>query len=159
MNIVRSSLLALLPLTLVLMTSAATQARPDTASLFIEATMTRATTTLEKILAANFMIINGNGYLQDKEHFIANLKNGKMRIDRITFAEVTSSHYGDATLVTGNIILRGTFKPRLAEGLQRASMVIERQGTEEKIILFQTTPVRDKAEKTAAEQKAGDAAR
>lgn len=138
----RHTLLALAPLLLVLLCGSAAQAKVDPIALFVEAVMTRDTETLDKLLAANYLHINGNGYLQDKENFIANIKNGKMRIDRLTITDVKASHYGDATMVTGTAVLRGQFEPKLPQGLQRMTMVVEKKDGADKVILFQATPVR-----------------
>lgn len=137
----------LLSLVLLFSVSGAAHARPDSVDLFVEAVMTQDTATLEKLLAANYLHVNGNGYLQDKENFIANLKNGAMRINRLTITDVTASHYGAATLLTGTVILHGVFHPQLPSGLQRMTMVLERKGNEEKVLLFQATPVKPQAEK------------
>lgn len=133
-------------------------ARVDTLSLYIEAIMTRDTATLEKILAENYLHINGNGYLQDKENFIASIKSGKMRIDRMSVTNIKESSYGGATLTTGNVILHGKFTPKLPEGLQRMSIVLERKGDTEKVLLFQATPVKPSAEKAATEKPATEKA-
>lgn len=133
---------AFLALMLVLLCAPVAHAKVDPVALFIEAVMTRDTATLEKLLAANYLHINGNGYLQDKEHFIANLKNGKMVIDRLTITDVKASHFGEATMVTGTVILRGKFEPKLPQGLQRLTMVMEKKDGTDKVILFQATPVR-----------------
>ena len=132
----------LLALALVLVCGSVAHAKADPVALFIEAVMTRDTATLEKLLAANYLHINGNGYLQDKENFIAQLKNGKMIIDRLTITDVKASHYGDATMVTGTVVLRGKFDPKLPQGLQRLTMVMEKKEGADKVILFQATPVR-----------------
>lgn len=138
----RPALLALAPVLLVLLFGSMAQAKVESVDLFVEAIMTRDTETLNKLLAANYLHINGNGYLQDKENFIANIKNGKMRIDRLTITDVKSSHYGDATMVTGTAVLRGHFEPKLPQGLQRMTMVMEKKDGTDKVILFQATPVR-----------------
>lgn len=134
--------LVILPVLLVLLCGSVASAKVDPVELYIEAVMTRDTATLEKLLAANYLHINGNGYLQDKEHFIASLKNGKMLIDRLTITDVNASHYGDATMITGTVLLRGKFEPKLPQGLQRLTMVLEKKDGQNKIILFQATPVR-----------------
>lgn len=133
---------ALLALFLVLVLGSTARAKPDTVALYVEAVMTADAATLEKILAANYLHVSGNGYVQDKENFIEMLKNRKMIINRLTISNVKTTHFGRATLVTGNAMLKGSFEPRLPEGLQRMSMVLERnEKGEEKVILFQDTPV------------------
>lgn len=133
---------ALLALFLVLILGSAAQAKPDTVALYVEAVMTADTATLEKLLAANYLHVSGNGYVQDKENFIEMLKNRKMIIDRLLISNVKTTHYGRTTLVTGNAMLKGSFDPKLPEGLQRMTMVLERTDKGgEKVLLFQDTPV------------------
>lgn len=140
-----------LPLLLVMGSTA--HARPDTVALYVEAVMTADTATLQKILAENYLHIGANGLVQDKENYIENLKNGKMNIRRLTVSDVMTSHYGSTTLITGNVVLHGTYDPPLPQGLMRFSMVLEKVGDQEKIILSQTTPVK-RAKKAKKAQKA-----
>lgn len=128
------------------------QARPDVIDQYVEALMTRDTGTLNRVLAENYLHINGNGYLQDKENLIGAIKNGKLRIDRLTLSDVTASTYGNTTVVTGNVHVHGKAPKGLAQGLQRVTIVTERVGDTEKIVLFQATPVRDKGEKASSAQ-------
>ncbi|MDE7065919.1 MAG: nuclear transport factor 2 family protein [Desulfovibrionaceae bacterium] len=135
----RSALLATL---LVLVLGGAAQAKPDIVALYVEAVMTADTAMLDRILAANYLHVSGNGYVQDKEHFMKMLKSRKMIIKRLTVSNVKTTHFGRATLVTGNAMLKGSFEPRLPEGLQRMTMVLERnEKDEERVLLFQDTPV------------------
>ncbi|MEG2171761.1 MAG: nuclear transport factor 2 family protein [Desulfovibrionaceae bacterium] len=134
--------LVIIALPLLLLMANVAHARPDTVAQYVEAVMTQDTATLQKILAENFLHIGSNGLLQDKENYIENLKNGKMDIRRLTVSDVVSSHYGSATLLTGNAVVHGTYNPPLPQGLMRFSMVLERVGDQDKIILSQLTPVK-----------------
>lgn len=129
----------------------AAHARPDVVDQYVEAVLARDAATLERILAANYLHINGNGFLQDKEHFINSLKSGEMRVDRLSISDVVASHYGGAMLITGNIHVHGKFSVRQPQGLQRAAMVAESKNGEEKIILFQATPVWNRKEARVAD--------
>ena len=125
--------------------AALAQARADTLSLYIEAFLTEDVKSLEKLLAGNYLHINSNGYVQDRENFLNNLREGKMVIDRLTVTDVATSHYGGATLSTGTVQFKGKFEPKLPSGLHRVTVVMERKGDEEKVILFQATRVRAEA--------------
>lgn len=132
----------------------AAQAKPDTVAQYVEAVMTGDTGTLQKVLAENFLHIGGNGFLQDKENFIDSLKNGRMDVRRLTVSDVVVSHYGAATLVTGNSVVHGTFVPAQPQGLMRFCMVLEKVGDQEKVILVQRTPVKEpKARKPKGSSK------
>ena len=147
----RKSLAFLLVLGSLVMAQRA-DAKPDTAQLFVEAMLTANVEVLDKILAGNYLHINGNGYMQDKENLLASLRDKKMVVDHLTISDVTTSHYGNATLMTGTLVFKGKFKPKLPEGLHRVTLVIEKQGAAEKIILYHATPVRARA-MTPAEAK------
>lgn len=134
--------LFVLVLPLFLVMGSVAHARPDTVALYVEAVMMADTATLEKVLSSNFLHISANGLMQDKENYIENLKNGKMDIRRMTVSDVISSHYGTTTLITGNVVVHGTYDPPLPQGLMRFSMVLEKVGDQEKIILSQVTPVK-----------------
>lgn len=136
--------------------SAGARAEPDAFTRYTTAVITRDTDTLQKILADNYLHINANGYLQDKEHFIANLKNGAMIVDRLTIFDSIETKYGDTLVITGNVLFRGKFTPKLHEGLQRVTAVAEGEGKQERILLFQATPVIDRKERHDAEKKAPD---
>lgn len=144
-----------LALTLLLTSGAIAHAQQDAITRYVEALISRDVATLQEVLADNYLHINANGYLQDKEHFIANLKSGNMVIDRLTYFDTIETKYGDTLVVTGNVLFKGTFKPKLPEGLQRGTIVADGEGKKEKIILYQVTPVGDRKERREAEKKAG----
>lgn len=129
--------------------------QPDAITRFALALMTRDSQTLQTILADNYLHINANGYLQDKEHFIANIKSGSMVIDRLTFFDIVETKYGNTIVVTSNTLFKGKFKPKLPEGLQRVTIVSHGENTKERIVLYQATPVLDRKERSAAEKEKG----
>ena len=65
----KKSLALVLVLCSLLMANKA-EAKPDTAQMFIEAMLTANVEVLDKILAGNYLHINGNGYMQDKENLL-----------------------------------------------------------------------------------------
>ena len=85
--------------------------------------------------------VSANGHIQDKEHFLASLKERKLVIDRIRLSNMRSTVMGDVTLVTANGELKGSATPALPQGLMRYTMVLNKVGKETKIVLFQATPV------------------
>ena len=139
----------LLCMALLLVWGTGAQAQSDVIERYVTAVMTRDVDTLQKILADNYLHINANGYLQDKEHFIENLKSGKMVIDHLLFFDTVDNRCGSTLVVTGNVFFKGKFKPKLHEGLQRMTVVADK----DKIMLYQATPVVDKKESRAAEKK------
>ena len=111
------------------------------AELYAEALMTGDVESLDKLLAPNYWHVSANGHIQDKEHFLASLKERKLVIDRIRLSNMRSTVMGDVTLVTANGELKGSATPPLPQGLMRYTMVLNKVGKETKIVLFQATPV------------------
>ena len=61
-------------------------AKADTVALYTEAVMTGDVPALEKLLAPNYWHVSSNGHIQDKENFIASIKNKELVVDRLTLA-------------------------------------------------------------------------
>ena len=57
------------------------------------------------------MHVISNWHIQDKEHFLASLKERKLVIDRIRLSNMRSTVMGDVTLVTANGELKGSATP------------------------------------------------
>ena len=117
----------LVSLALSLIFAGAALAKADVTELYAEALMTGDVESLDKLLAPNYWHVSANGHIQDKEHFLASLKERKLVIDRIRLSNMRSTVMGDVTLVTANGELKG--------------MVLNKVGKETKIVLFQATPV------------------
>lgn len=131
----------LVSLALSLVFSGAALARADVTELYAEALMTGDVASLDKLLAPNYWHVSANGHIQDKEHFLASLKDRKLVIDRIRLSNMRSTVMGDVTLVTANGELKGSATPLLPQGLMRYTMVLNKVGKDTKIVLFQATPV------------------
>lgn len=131
----------LVSLALSLIIAGAALAKADVTELYAEALMTGDVESLDKLLAPNYWHVSANGHIQDKEHFLAGLKERKLVIDRIRLSNMRSTVMGDVTLVTANGELKGSATPPLPQGLMRYTMVLNKVGKETKIVLFQATPV------------------
>ena len=131
----------LVSLALSLIFAGAALAKADVTELYAEALMTGDVESLDKLLAPNYWHVSANGHIQDKEHFLASLKERKLVIDRIRLSNMRSTVMGDVTLVTANGELKGSATPPLPQGLMRYTMVLNKVGKETKIVLFQATPV------------------
>ena len=129
----------LVSLALSLIFAGAALAKADVTELY--ALMTGDVESLDKLLAPNYWHVSANGHIQDKEHFLASLKERKLVIDRIRLSNMRSTVMGDVTLVTANGELKGSATPPLPQGLMRYTMVLNKVGKETKIVLFQATPV------------------
>ena len=75
-------------------------AKADTVALYTEAVMTGDVAALQKLLAPNYWHVSSNGHIQDKEHFIAGIKDKELVVDRLTLTNVrdTKDAYGQRLL-------------------------------------------------------------
>lgn len=116
-------------------------AKADVPALFSEAFMHNDTETLERILAGNFWLIDQNGHISDKEHFLTKLKTKQMVCDYLKLSNQRFGLYGKTRVLTGNAQIRGSFGAPLPRGLIRFTMVTDEGKEGERVILFQLTPV------------------
>lgn len=126
---------------LLLTAGSSAQAKPDLVELYAEAVRTADTDELNRLLAPNYWHISANGHIQDKEHFIAAIKAGKMVIKTLHIRNVRASMVGKTIVVTGNGIMQGTSEPPLPEGLMRYTLVLGDNDGRQQVVLFQATPV------------------
>lgn len=126
---------------LLLTAGSGAQAKPDLVELYAEAVRTADTDELNRLLAPNYWHISANGHIQDKEHFIAAIKAGKMAIKTLHIRNVRASMVGKTIVVTGNGIMQGTSEPPLPEGLMRYTLVLGDNDGRQQVVLFQATPV------------------
>jgi len=117
------------------------QARVNTVDLYTEAVMTGDIAALEKLLAPNYWHIGSNGHIQDKEHFIASIKDKKLIVNHLSLSNERETHIGETRLLTGNGQFKGISKPARPQGLMRFTMVLVNNKGTEQVVLFQVTPV------------------
>lgn len=116
-------------------------AKTDPVEQYTEAVMTGDVAALEKLLAPNFWYIGSNGHIRDKAHFIEEIKDKKLVVDRMTLSNLRETSVGTTRLVTANGIFHGTSEMPRPQGLMRYTMVLgDNKGTEQ-VVLFQATPV------------------
>lgn len=124
-----------------LLAPTASFAKADPAELYANAVMTANTAELEKLLAPNFWYIGGNGHIRDKEHFIQEIKDKTLVVDRISFTNLRETKVGDTRLLTANGTFKGQSPAPRPQGLMRYTMVVADNNGQEQIALFQATPV------------------
>lgn len=135
-----SSLLPLI-LCLVLFGAVKAYAKADTVDLFTNAVLTGDIPELEKVLAPNFWYIGANGHIRDKEHFIAEIKDKKLEINRLSLSNMRETSVGQTRLLTANGEFRGKSDLPLPEGLMRFTLALADNQGQEQAVLFQVTPV------------------
>ncbi len=117
------------------------EARPDVADLFVDALLESDVAQLDAVLASNFVFIGSNGHIQDKKHFLESLKTGAIRVRAATFTNTRETSAGPVRLITGNGEFTVESEVGLPSGLMRCTMVTDRAGRAERIVLLQMTPV------------------
>ncbi len=116
-------------------------AKADTVELFVNAIITGDIPALEKTLAPNFWYIGANGHIRDKEHFIQEIRDKHLVIDRLTLLNGRETKVGDTRLLTANGSFHGTSALPLPDGLMRYSIALANNKGHEQVALFQATPV------------------
>lgn len=116
-------------------------AKADTIDLYTNAVMTGDTAELEKILAPNFWYIGANGHIRDKEHFIAEIRDKKLVVNRISLSNMRETQVGNTRLLTSNGTFQGKSDMPLPYGLMRFTTVLVDNHGQEQVALFQATPV------------------
>ena len=116
-------------------------AKASTVDLFTNAVMTGDAAELEKLLAPNFWYIGANGHIRDKDHFIAEIRDKKLIVNRLSLSNIRETQVGDTTMLTSNGTFQGKTDMPLPDGLMRyTTVLVENQGKEQ-VALFQATPV------------------
>lgn len=123
------------------LTSGTAHAKADTVELYTESVMTADIPELEKILAPNFWYIGANGHIRDKEHFIEELRDKRLIVDRLSLRNQRETKVGDTRLVTSNGVFYGKSDLPRPQGLMRFTMVLANNNGVEQVVLFQATPV------------------
>lgn len=124
-----------------LLTAGFCLAKADIVELYTEAVMTADIPELEKVLAPNFLYVGSNGHIRDKEHFIQELRDKALVVDRLSLSNQRDSSIGDTRLVTANGVFYGKSDDPRPYGLMRFSMIIANNRGTDQVALFQMTPV------------------
>lgn len=117
------------------------QAKANTVELYTNAVITGDAPALEKILAPNFWYIGANGHIRDKDHFITEIRDKKLIVDRLSLTNMRETQVGDTRLLTANGYFRGKSDMPLPDGLMRFTLVLAKNQGQEQVVLFQATPV------------------
>lgn len=117
------------------------QGRADTLEQFTHAMVTGDVPELEKVLAPNFWFIGASGHIRDKEHFIQEIKDKQLVVNRITLSNDRETQLGDTRLATANGVFYGAAVQPTPQGLMRFTTVLANNKGQEQVVLFQATPV------------------
>jgi ketosteroid isomerase-like protein len=105
------------------------------------------TTTLDSLLADDFMAISASGTLQTKEETLANLRTGRTHFTSLTISDRKVRFYGTTALVTSLAEAQGTTGDGEISGSYRFTRVYVRdaQGAW-KIVSFEASKIREPGE-------------
>lgn len=118
-----------------------TLAKADTVDMYTDAVMTADIPVLEKILAPNFWYIGANGHIRDKEHFIQEIRDKQLVVNRLSFFNLRETKVGETRLLTSNGEFKGVSTNPRPQGLMRFTLVLADNKGQEQVVLFQATPV------------------
>lgn len=94
---------------------------------------------LGKILDESYQHVHGTGLVENREEFLAALRSGARKYDRLELEEVKTRLFGDCAVVTGKFALKVSINGKTMEGVNRFSFVVAQTVQGPKIFLFQAT--------------------
>ena len=109
-----------------------------------DAIMSRSVSSMESLLADDYIAITPNGTLQSKEQTLANLRAGTLRIKSLDFSDRKVRFYGQTALVTSRAEVTGTNGDADFSGSYRYTRVYVRNAQGKwKIVSFEASRIRD----------------
>lgn len=90
--------------------AAAEQALKNAEDKWVEALAKGDTAALESILADKYVDTDEGSHRSDKNGVLSALKSGDLKIESLKLSDMKVDVYGDAAVVTGNAVQKGTFK-------------------------------------------------
>jgi ketosteroid isomerase-like protein len=105
------------------------------------------TTSMNSLLADDYMAITASGTLQTKEETLANLRTGKTHFSTLDISDRKVRFYGTTALVTSLAVVQGSSEEGEISGNYRYTRVYVRnpQGAW-KIVSFEASKIRDPGE-------------
>ena len=115
-------------------------------ALYVEAVMTGDISVLHKLLDEEYIHIDVDGRVMNKRTFIRCIEWGSIQVDRLHLEEVTTLRYNSTNVSTGTLYFVGrTDGMPISSPKQRFTVISEQARNEERILLFQATPLRIKS--------------
>ncbi len=109
-----------------------------------EALVQRNASTLDGLLADDYIAITPNGTLQSKEQTLANLRAGSVRIKSLEFSDRKVRFYGQTALVTSRAEVTGSNPDGDFSGDYRYTRVYVRNNQGQwKIVSFEASRIRE----------------
>lgn len=109
-----------------------------------DALMARNASTMESLLADDYIAITPNGTLQSKDQTLANLRSGGVQIKSLEFSDRKVRFYGQTALVTSRAEVNGTNPEGDFSGAYRYTRVYVRDSQGKwKIVSFEASRIRE----------------
>jgi ketosteroid isomerase-like protein len=99
------------------------------------------TTTLEKHLAEDFLVVDPLGRVHDKKSYLAHVSKDNARFEDLKETQVQARVFGDTAVVTGLLELRGSVKGKDVSGQYRWTRVYNKKGDHWRCVVEQHTYV------------------
>ncbi|HKF47677.1 MAG TPA: nuclear transport factor 2 family protein [Terracidiphilus sp.] len=99
---------------------------------------------MDSLLADDYIAITANGLLQSKDQTLANLKDGTLHLESITFSDRKVRFYGKTALVTSRAEVSGSAADGDVSGSYRYTRVYVHDGAGGwKIVSFEASRIRE----------------
>jgi len=109
-----------------------------------DALIHRSASTMEGLLADDYIAITPNGTLQSKDQTLANMRAGSLQIKSMEFSDRKVRFYGQTALVTSRAEVRGSASDGDLSGSYRYTRVYVRNDQGKwKIVSFEANRIRD----------------
>lgn len=104
----------------------------------------------ERILADDYLGINGRGEVTTRAQNITNHKTGAVKYESIEFGDERVRVYGDTAIVTGRSTVKATRDGQDISGQSRVTRVWVKMNGEWKLVSHQATRIADPSSQTPA---------
>ena len=119
-------------------------------ALYVEAVMTGDVSVLHKLLDEGYVHIDVDGRVMNKRSFIKCIEWGSIQVDRLHLEEVATLRHSNTIISTGTLYFVGrTDGMPISSPKQRFTVIAEQTRDEERVLLFQATPLRIKSTEPA----------
>ena len=97
--------------------------------------------TVDRLLADDYMGITSNGLLMSREQTIERMRTREITFKRLDLSEVKVSVHGATAIVTSRAVIESSQNGVEHDGTFRYTRVYQRRGTEWKVVNFEATRI------------------
>jgi ketosteroid isomerase-like protein len=97
--------------------------------------------TLERVLADDFVGVGPRGFMLNKEEWIQRYKSGELKHQSFKFDDVKTRLYTDAAVLVGLERAKGTYQGHELQGDLRATLVMTKQQERWRIVGIHLSPI------------------